>query len=160
MMTEKISLPDRTAGFTLVELMVTVLIGAILLGIAIPSYSSSVRKSRRTDARNAVLDLAAREERFFSTANSYTNDPASLGYNAFGAGTPIGSGYYYLLTPVIVTGDPTQIPPVLAGYTITATATGSQVKDTACASFTINQIGKQSSLDSGGADSTATCWGN
>ena len=47
----------RVAGFTLVELMVTILIGAILLAIAVPTYQAQIRKSRRTEARNAVLDL-------------------------------------------------------------------------------------------------------
>jgi len=54
---------------------------------------SQVRKSRRTEARTALLDLAAREERFFSTNSAYTNVPANLGY----AGTfpaPVGSSYY------------------------------------------------------------------
>ena len=56
-----------TAGFTLIELMVTVAIVAILATIAATSYTSQVMKSRRTDARNVLLDLAGREEKIFST---------------------------------------------------------------------------------------------
>src|SRR5437016_7599183 len=59
--------PTRAAGFTLVELMVVVAIATILFAIAVPSYITYVRQSRRTEARTAVLDLAGREERFFST---------------------------------------------------------------------------------------------
>ncbi len=148
-----------SGGFTLIELMVTIVIGAILLAIAVPSYQNQIRKSRRTEAKNALLDLAAREERFFSTANAYTNDPASLGYPAggFASSAPIGSGYYYL-TVTVTAADPTTSPPTQAGYSLTATATGVQVKDTNCASFNVNQTGKQSSLNSSSADSTATCW--
>ena len=47
-----------TAGFTLIELMVTVAIVGILATIAATSYQSQVMKSRRTDARTALLDLA------------------------------------------------------------------------------------------------------
>jgi type IV pilus assembly protein PilE len=148
----------RTTGFTLVELMVTIAIGTMLLAIAVPSYQSQIRKSRRVEARNAVLDLASREERFYSTANAYTNDPPSLGYGAFGAATPVGSGYYYL-TVTVQAADPAI--PQLAGYTITAFATGTQVKDTACQQFIVNQIGQQSSKDSGGTTTTGSasaCW--
>jgi len=48
-------------GFTLVELMVVIVIASILMAIAIPSYKNSIRKSRRTDAKTALLDLAGRE---------------------------------------------------------------------------------------------------
>ncbi len=54
-------------GFTLIELMVTIMVAAILAAIAVPSYTSQIRKSRRTEARNAVLDAAAREERLFAS---------------------------------------------------------------------------------------------
>jgi type IV pilus assembly protein PilE len=148
----------RATGFTLIELMVTIVIASVLLAIAVPSYQSQIRKSRRVEARNALLDLAAREERFFSTANTYTNDPASLGYNAFGAGSPIGSGYYYLKV-VPQAADPTI--PQQAGYTLTAIATGTQLKDTACQQFIVNQIGQQSSMDANNVTTTgsaSTCW--
>ena len=146
----------RMAGFTLVELMVTIVIGTILMSIAIPSYQAQIRKSRRTEARNALLDLAGREERYFSTANLYSSTPSDLGYTGFGAANPIGSGYYYLtVTPTAA--QPTAAPPVLAGYTITATATGTQLKDTACKTFTVNNLGQQTATDSSGAAAT-TCW--
>ena len=146
----------RDSGFTLVELMVVIVIATILLSIAVPSYMTQIRKSRRTEARNAVLDLATREERFMSTSNTYSQVTTDLGYTgAFPQN--VGSGYYNI-NVVATAANPAAVPPVPAGYTITATAIGTQVKDTSCASFTVNQIGQQSSLDSGGANSTATCW--
>jgi type IV pilus assembly protein PilE len=60
----------RHSGFTLVELMIVVVVASILVAIAVPSYQYEVQKARRTDARNAILDIAAREERFLSVANS------------------------------------------------------------------------------------------
>ena len=75
------SLTRALRGFTLVELMVVVVIATILLSIAVPSYMSQVRQSRRTEAKTAVLDLASREERYFSTNGSiYSVTPADLGY--------------------------------------------------------------------------------
>jgi type IV pilus assembly protein PilE len=144
----------QSAGFTLVELMVTVVIASILLSIAIPAYTGQVRKSRRTDARTALLDLASREERYFSTANSYTAVPANLGYS----GTfpiNVGNNYYALQAPVL--SGPTVSPPTFSLQALPVAGSG-QDKDTQCASFTVTSTGQQSSLDSNSADSTATCW--
>jgi type IV pilus assembly protein PilE len=63
----------------LVELMIALAISAILVAIALPSCRAHVEKSRRTDARNALLDLASRQETFLSTNNAYTANPANLG---------------------------------------------------------------------------------
>ena len=72
---------SRLRGFTLVELMIVVVIVAILAGIAVPSYMSSVRKTRRADAKTALLDLAGREERYLTTNPAgYSTVPADLGY--------------------------------------------------------------------------------
>jgi type IV pilus assembly protein PilE len=68
----------------------------------------------------------------------------------------VGSGYYNL---TVTSPDPAFVG-TGPSYIITATSTGLQVKDTACASFSVNQLGTQTSKDSGGADSTSTCWSN
>jgi type IV pilus assembly protein PilE len=138
----------RAAGFTLVELMVTIVIGAILVTVAVPSFLQQIRKSRRTDAKTAILDLASREERLFSTTNTYSADAPTMGYAAFGQ--PIGSGYYKL----DVVAPAAANPPT---FTITATAINSQTKDTQCATFTVTQTGQQKSYDSANADSSAVC---
>jgi type IV pilus assembly protein PilE len=140
----------NSAGFSMVELMVTVVIVAILAAIAIPSYNVQIRKSRRTDAKAALLDLAGREERYFSTNNgTYTNVAANLGYTTAFPVT-IGSSYYQISTPVVAAGTPT----TLASFSITATPINSQASDAGCATFTINSAGTQSAT---GTDS-ANCW--
>jgi type IV pilus assembly protein PilE len=133
-------------GFTLIELMVTVAIVGILATIASATYTSQVQKSRRTDARSALLDLAGREEKLFSTTNAYSAAATDLGYAAFPAA--VGSGYYNVSVAV---GN----PPVT--YVITATPIGTQINDTQCATLSVDQLGVQSSTGTGTA---ATCWGN
>jgi type IV pilus assembly protein PilE len=154
-MTHRTSLlsSQRVGGFSLVELMVTCVVLAIIVGIAVPSYNLQVRKARRADARNAVLDLAGREERFLSIANSYSQTAADMGYTAFPM--TVNNGYYRLTVTV---PDPAQ-PGVAPSYIITARTVGLQVNDTDCATFTVNQLGQQAALNSGGAPNTATCWG-
>ena len=148
----KQKVPPKSAqgGFTLVELMVTVAIVAILATIATTSYTSQIQKSRRTDARSALLDLAGREEKIYSTTNTYTNVLANLGYNS----ATVGSGYY---TVAVVSPDPSQ--PAFATiptYLITATAINSQVGDTQCLTLSVNQTGSQTATPG----PAATCWGN
>ena len=155
----------RNRGFTLVELIVAMVILATLAAIAIPSYTNYVLKSHRTEAKSALLDAASLEERFFSTSNTYTNDPTQLGYSVTTPPVPVGTGYYVISainvlppvapTPLIPGGTP-------ATFTITAVpAPGSQqVNDTACAVFTINSAGQQTAQTSGGVDNTAGCWQN
>lgn len=139
--------PHASKGFTLVELMVVVVVVAILAAIAVPSYSSQVRKSRRTEARNALLDAAAREERFFATNNRYSVTATDLGYGALPIN--VGSNYYNLSVACTVAAACTD-------FTLTATAINSQTKDTACATLTLNNIGVQSAT--GSATAATTCW--
>src|ERR1700722_16388908 len=107
----------RSVGFTLVELMVTVAIVSVLATIAVTSYSSQVLKSRRTEAKSALLDLAGREERLFSTTNSYSNIEAYLGYAAGGTtvmtNMAFGNGYYTLTAVVPDPGQAAGTPSYL-----------------------------------------------
>jgi len=136
-------------GFTLIELMVTVAIVSILATIAVTSYSSQIKKSRRTEAKSALLDLAGREERLFSTTNTYSADEAFLGYAT--VSTPMtnmnfGNGYYQLTAVATATT-----------YTLTANPVGAQQGDAACGSFSVNQLGVQTVS---GTSTVASCWGD
>ncbi len=75
-------------GFTLIELMIVVAVIAILAAIAYPSYQDSVRKSRRADAKAALLDLAQFMERNYTTANRYDQNSAGTAINT--AALPYG----------------------------------------------------------------------
>jgi type IV pilus assembly protein PilE len=144
----------RSSGFTLVELMIAVVILAIIVGIAVPAYTYQMQKARRADARNAILDIAGREERFLSVSNAYSLLPSDVGYG--GAWPQVVNNGYYSVTVAVP-------DPAFAGngpsFIVTATAIGVQANDTACATFTVNQIGKQSAFTAGGVNNSTTCWG-
>jgi type IV pilus assembly protein PilE len=153
-----------TAGFTLIELMVAVAIVAILATIAATSYQSQVMRSRRTDARSALLDLAGREEKLFSTTNVYTNIPATLGYGTSTlsfplppSGIPVSNGGTPYYNVSVQWPDPGQA--VANSYLITATpiAGTQQAGDTTCTSLSVNQLGQQTATPAANA---AACWGN
>jgi type IV pilus assembly protein PilE len=143
-------------GFTLIELMIVVVIATILISIAVPLYSSQVRQSRRTEARQAILDLAGREERYFSTNGSaYTTTASALGYGSLPA--TVGSGYYTVAvcSPACAPSTTTTTP----SFSVTATPVAglSQASDAQCTSFTVDSIGQQYAGGTGGA---AYCWSN
>jgi type IV pilus assembly protein PilE len=150
--------PSRMTGFTLIELMVTLVIATILLTIAIPSYLSHIREARRTEAKTALVDLAGREETLFSTTNNYSTVPSNLGYGAGNFPIAVGSNYY---TVNVQVPNPAANSPANS-FVITATpvAGSSQAKDAACQSFSVDQLGNQTALDAGGAINTTTCWGS
>ena len=53
----------RRQGFTLIEVMITIGVVAILAAIAVPSYSESVRRSRITEAISRLADMHVKMER-------------------------------------------------------------------------------------------------
>jgi len=58
-------------GFSLIELMIVVAIVAIIASVALPSYFDSVERSRRAEGKAFLLDLAARQERFYTLNSRY-----------------------------------------------------------------------------------------
>jgi len=77
----------RQQAFTLIELMIVVAIIGILASIAYPNYQDSVKKSRRADAKSALLGFANAMERYY-TENSTYCDAAAAGETAVsGCGT-------------------------------------------------------------------------
>jgi type IV pilus assembly protein PilE len=146
---------SRIQGFTLIELMVTVAVVSILTTVAVASYRYEVLKSYRTDARTALLDMAGREERYYSLNNTYTSTPGDLGYAGLGAGTSVGSNSEYQLdTPNWMAATAT----MPATFTLEADAIGTQVNDTSCEKFFVTSGGQQYSQDGNGNDTTSTCW--
>jgi len=128
----------KKQGFTLIELMIVVAIIGILAGIAYPSYQDSVRKSRRADAKGALLGFANAMERHFTETNSYcgagTTDigtclAASGAPTIYSTTSPIDGGtvYYNLTLTPSATTTVTTITPTT--YNLRATPTGAQAGD-------------------------------
>jgi type IV pilus assembly protein PilE len=151
-------------GFTLIELMITVVVATILIAIAIPSYNNQMRKSRRTDAKTALLDLASREERYYSTHTAYTNDALNLGFDSTSKTLfqyTVGSSYYNVSVCISTTST---IPTACstagtvasngATYLLVAAPINTQTKDTLCGSYTLDNTGVQASTGT----QTTSCW--
>lgn len=63
--------PYLQSGFSLIELMIAVAIIGILASIAYPSYTGSVNKGKRAEARAALMNMQQQQERFLTQNNTY-----------------------------------------------------------------------------------------
>lgn len=99
-------------GFTLIELLVVLVIVGVLVAIALPSFISQIRKSRRADAITEIYRVSQTQERWRASNTTY-NDIAA--YN-------MPSGYY----SISITNTSA------VRYTITATAINGMAGDTNC----------------------------
>jgi type IV pilus assembly protein PilE len=66
----------RLAGFTLIEVMVTVAIVAILAAVAVPQYRDYVTRGRIPDATSALAAKQVQLEQYFQDNRTYVNAPA------------------------------------------------------------------------------------
>jgi type IV pilus assembly protein PilE len=130
-------LRQRHGGFTLMELVVAMVIVAILAAIALPSYQNYVRKSRRSSAKSALLDLASREEQYFATKNVYASNLSELGYaNAANNAVQIPSTTEDYYNVQLAVGNPATT------FQATATPQTSQIGD-ACGTYQLTDTGAQ-----------------
>lgn len=136
-------LQTRGRGFTLIEILIVIAIIAILAAIAFPSYSRFVERTRRADAREALMRIAAAQERFYTNRNRYTTDIAA----DLGLGATSEKAYYTIAAAFVGGSDQT--------YVLTATPQAPQDKDS-CKELTINNTGfKGAPSDTG---SNGVCW--
>jgi type IV pilus assembly protein PilE len=87
-------------------------------------------------------------------SQSFTYAPVAPNTCPVAAGTTTSPGGYYSIQVAIPAAPP-------AIYTITATPQKSpQTGDSTCTSFTLSSSGKEAAQNSGGTDTTSTCWGD
>ena len=132
---------NNKTGFTLIELMVVVAIVAILAAVAVPSYQQFVQDGRRAECKAFALDIASRQERYWTQNSTYgvldeDNDDLSMPN-----GDQSENGY----CSADVTGGST--------FLIEITMTPA---DTECGELTLSNTGERKVTKAGA--NAAECW--
>lgn len=101
----------RIAGFTVIEIMVVLLVVVILTLIAYPNYQHAVIKTRRSEAKAALMKAMQQQEHYFSLHMRYfafdmaadaqdtaihtelSGDPAANGFSWFSGESAAASAY-------------------------------------------------------------------
>ena len=146
-----LSRPQRlAAGFTLVELMIAMVLVAILVSVAIPSYRSYVRRGQLSEAFNALADVRVKMEQYYQDNKFYgVNSGSTACPTTLPTGTFPITGKYFTITCDGLGAAPAQT------YTLTATGTGGLTTGYA---YTVNQNGLKGTTSFDGASSSAVCW--
>jgi type IV pilus assembly protein PilE len=136
-----------TAGFTLLEIVIALMIISLLAGIGISNYRQYIMRANRADATSLLLRVAAAQERYYLENNTY----ASFAHQAaLGFPSGLSERKFYKL----------EIIPVPGGFTVGFEASanvdinGPQANDTQCMEIGINQNGLRRSVPA----APDVCW--
>lgn len=120
------AVPRRaSAGFTLVELMMVIVIVAVLLSIGLPAYQDQAIRAARAGAKAEMLEIGSRQKQFLLSNRAYMekgdpSTPGTLEGNGFTLAAKVAEKYTY----EIELGTAS-----LPSYTITFNPKGAQSKD-------------------------------
>jgi len=147
----------RLSGFTLIEMVITVGLVSILAALAIPNYNDYVRRSHRSEAKNAMMAVAQRLEQNYTVAGSYAATQAGVAINdativTWGFGQVPASG----IARYNITFQGTQ--PSATTFTLVATPMGPQATDS-CGTLTLDNRNLRSAAGQNNrATRTIDCW--
>lgn len=130
-------------GFTLIELMIAVAILAIVMGIAIPSYSQWVIEAGRADGKSQLFQVAQQLERCMTRFSSYSDGACGV---QDGDTIQSEKGKYQITTDIDATT-----------FTLTAEPLGGQTKDDECKGYTLTSAGERG-IKSGSEGTVDDCW--
>ena len=136
----------RCRGFTLIELMVTVAVVAILAAIAVPSYSEYVRRGRITEAISTLSSMRVKMEQYYQDNRNYDGACGAPGSSV--APLPLPTGSFTYACPVHLGNN----------YTITATGTAGTTLEGFQYSLTQDNTRSTAMTAPSTWASSGTCW--
>jgi type IV pilus assembly protein PilE len=143
-------MPYRRRGFTLIEMLITVAVVAILAAVALPNYTDYVRRSKIVEATSGLSDMRVRLEQYFLDSRQY---PATCVAPA--AGPAPATKIYLPASSKFFT-----VTCALTATTYTVTATGKAAAGMSGFVYTVDQANnrKTTSVPSGWSGAGSSCW--
>ena len=139
----------RVAGFTLMEVMITVAIIGILAAVALPNYFDYVTRSKIVEAKTNLADMRTRLEQYFLDNRSY---PAACVAPAPG---PAPATKIYLPA----SSKFFDVTCALTATTYTVTASGNATGGMTGFVYTVDQANTRATTGTGSWGKTsAVCW--
>lgn len=138
----KANMEKYQKGFSLMELIITMLIIGIITMFTYPNYKNHIIKIRRLDGMSALYDLANRLENYYLINKSYEKASIATGLTTDVLSSNCSPDKWYKLD--IITANKTE-------FIIQATAINNQAHDMLCQSFTLDNSGVKKS-------SPELCW--
>ena len=138
-------------GFTLIELMITVAIIAILAGVALPSYVDYVRRGQLPEAFAGLSDFRVKMEQYYQDNRNYgTANCVDANTPSWGTNTPTltyaGQENFTFTCALTNSGQ---------GYTLTATGSAARAVGH---TYTLNHANARATTAFKGASSAKACW--
>lgn len=141
----------RTAGgFTLIEVVISLAIVALTTSFAVSSYRRHMVRSHRVEAAQALLAIAAEQEKLHLSNGSY-GDRLDAGRGDDPPGIPVASMTPRGLFRLRIDGVDA------AGFIATAERVDRDA-DPDCITLSIDQSGRRRARDAANRDTTARCW--
>ena len=143
----------RNKGFTLIELVVSVCIVALLLTLTLPSYQKQLRSTRRSLGSAELQEVLMRQEQYFLDRKRYANTLTALGFPA----NPYSIDAQGNALPALTTDSIYLIELSLQqdAYTVHAIPQFGQAADSVCGMLSIDSMGTKRAA--GGA-AVRECW--
>jgi len=138
---------SRHKGFTVIELMITVAIVAVLAAVALPSYRDYILRGKLVDAHNGLSDFRVRMEQYYQDNRRYDDGAGNCGATA-------STSKFFTFTCV---------PAANPAQTYAATGTGVAAQGTSGFTYTINELNARATTvaapaTTAGWSSNGTCW--
>ncbi|HZW11981.1 MAG TPA: prepilin-type N-terminal cleavage/methylation domain-containing protein [Noviherbaspirillum sp.] len=143
------------SGFTLIELMITVAIVAILAAVVVPSYSDYVRRSALNEAFANLSDLRVKLDQFYQNNRKYGTDGQVIPCGHDGAGNRVNFALGGKFSYTCVLNGATPNPGLDQAYVLTATGLSSPATGHV---FTLNSDNVKGTATFKGNTVTKSCW--